>query len=265
MFSFLLFSPFLKIFIVVFIQNSVDGKLSTSQHRLAYSTLVCSAASDSDDSYTLAWYCVQLLVDTIRDLSPLSYTSQNNPKIQGTPPPKKLVEADNDTMGADNDRTHRLSLMLISSISALPMTIMLRALDEVYIIISAYSYSSSPSRDDSSGADDGNIREGSEQSERQGRKKELLEALFSEILEKIGDCEKEAAMKWWYTHRRVLASESGRVNGQEGLLDTILVASSSMFTKRRRGVEEKVKDVDVIGEREENHTTSSNSSVLSRL
>ena len=58
-------------------------------------------------------------------------------------------------------------------------------------------------------------------------------------------------MKWWYTHCRVLVSESGRVNGQEGLLGTILVASSSMFTKRRRGVEEKVKDVDVIGEREE--------------
>ena len=240
----------------------MEGKLSTSQLRLAYSTLVRSAAmtsiEDPDDSYTLAWYCVQLLVDTIRDLSPLSYTSQNNPKIQGTLPPKKLVEA-------DNDRTHRLSLMLISSISALPMTIMLRALNEVYIIISAYPYSSSPSRDDSSGADDGNIREGSEQSKRQGRKKELLEALFSEILEKIGDCEKEAAMKWWYTHRRVLVSESGRVDGQEGLLDTILVASSSLFTKRRRGVEEKVKDVDVIGEREENHTTSSNSSVLSRL
>ena len=183
----------------------MEGKLSTSQLRLAYSTLVRSAAmtstEDPDDSYTLAWYCVQLLVDTIRDLSPLSYTSQNNPKSQGTPSKKPVVEAHNDTIGADDDRTHRLSLMLISTISSLPMTIMLRALDEVYIVISAYSYSSSPSRKD----DDGNIKEGSEQPERNGRrKKELLEALFSEILEKIGDCEKEAAMKWWYTHRRVL-------------------------------------------------------------
>ena len=225
-----------------------------------------STAGVPGDTYTLAWYCVQLLVDTIRDLSPLSYTLRN-PRDQGTPR-KKLVEADNDTMKVDDDRIHRLSLMLISTISSLPTTIMLRALDEVYIIISAYSYSS-PSRDDS-GVNDGNNKEGSQQSERKGgRKKELLEALFSEILEKISDCEKEAAIKWWYTYRPVLISESGHVDGgggkgKEGLLGTILLgSSSSWFTKRWRGVE-KVKDVDAVGEGERNQS-SSNSLVLSRL
>ena len=43
------------------------------------STLVRSAAMTStavpDDAYALAWYRIQLLVDTIRDLSPLFYTS----------------------------------------------------------------------------------------------------------------------------------------------------------------------------------------------
>ena len=238
----------------------MDGKLSTSQLRLAYSTLVRSATMTSTgvpgDTYTLAWYCVQLLVDTIRDLSPLSYPSQI-PKGQDAAL-KKLVEADNDTMKVD-DRIHRLTLMLISTISSLPMTIMLRALDEIYIIISAYSYSS-PSRDNSGIDNDGNKGEEGSQSERKGRrKKELLEALFSEILEKIGDCEKEAAMKWWYTYYPVLISESGHVDGgkgQEGL-GMILLASPSWFTKHWSGIQKVKKDVDAAGEREKNQSSNS--------
>jgi hypothetical protein len=251
-------------------QNSVDGKLSTPQLRLAYSTLVRSATMTSsgvpDDTYTLAWYCVQLLVDTIRDLS---YNTSQNPKGKGKA--QKKLEADNNnndnTMKAADDHIYRLSLMLISTISSLPIAIMLRALDEIFIIIRAYSSYYSPSRDDDdSGVDDDDgshkDEEGS-QSERKGRKKELLEALFSEILEKIGDCEKEAAMKWWYTYRPVLISESGDVDeGQDGQgIGTILLASSIWFTKRWRGVE-KGKDVEL--EREKNQ--SSNSSFLvSRL
>ena len=293
---------FLSLYFILFLQNSVNGKLSTSQLCLAYSTLVRSATMTStatatattgvlgnDTSYTLAWYCVQLLVDTIRDLSPLSCTSSRNPKSQGRPPtPKeKLADdpADSDTTKAgaatavtadddDGDRIHRLSLMLISTISSLPVTIMLRALDEVYhIIISAYS-SPSPSQEGGGGGgggvvvDNGNNEEGSQQSERRKRrKKELLEALFSEILEKIGDCEKEAAMKWWYTYRPVLISESGHVDNGEGL------GMMHWFTKRWRGVEKKVEDVDGVGgererererEREKNRL-SSNSVVVSRL
>jgi len=136
--------------------------------------------------------------------------------------------------------------MLISTISSLPMTLMLRALDEIRIIImTAYSHSSSRSRDDS-GVDDGNKDEEDEasQSERKGRRKVLLEALFCEILEQMGDREKEGAIKWWYTCRPDLISESDG----EGKL-----TSSSWFTKRRRGVE-KAKN----GEEE-------NSAVLSRL
>ena len=153
--------------------------------------------------------------------------------------------------------------MLISTISSLSMTIMLRTLDEICIIIRGYS--SLPSRDDSD-VNDGNKDEGS-QSEKKERKEELLEALFSEILEKTGGCEKEAAMKWWYTYRPVLISESGHVDGgkvQEGQgpLGTILLASSFLFTKCRRGGE-KVKNVDAVGEREK--AQLSNSSILSRL
>lgn len=240
----------------------MDGKLSTPQLRLAYSTLVRSATMTSSgvpgDTYTLAWYCVQLLIDTIRDLSPPSQNPKGKHKAQ------EKLEADN-TKKAD-DRTHRLSLMLISTISSLPMTIMLRALDEIrIIIITAYSHSSSSSRSrDDSGVDDGNKDDDNEasQSERKGRKKELLEALFSEILDKMGDREKEGAIKWWYTHRPVLILESDGEGKEwrQGPLGTVLLTSSSWFTKRRRGVE-KAKD----GEREENQNQPSNSPVLSRL
>ena len=231
----------------------MDGKLSTTQLRLAYAALVRSATMTSTGvpgyTYTLAWYCVQLLIDTIRDLSLPPYTSQI-PKGKGKA--QEELEADNNRTKAD-DHVHRLSLMLISTTSSLPMTIMLRALDEIRIIITAYSHSRS--RDDS-GVDDGNRYEAS-QSERKGRKEELLEALFSEILEKIGDREKEAAIKWWYKHRPALISESGDdETAQEGQQ---LLVSSSWFTKRRRGVE-KAKNA---GEREENQP--SNSPVLSRL
>lgn len=195
------------------------------------------------DTYSLAWYCVQLLIDTIRDVSPPS----QNPKGKGKAQEKLEADNHNAKKKAD-DRTHRLSLMLISTISSLPMTLMLRALDEIRIIIvTAYS-----SRDDS-GVDDGNKdadADEASQSERKGRRKELLEALFSEILEKMGDREKEGAIKWWYTCRISESDGEGKRRQEGSLLGTVLASS----TKRRRGVE-KAKN----GEGEEN------SAVLSRL
>ena len=62
-------------------------------------------------------------------------------------------------------------------------------------------------------------------------------------------------MKWWFTYYRpILILESGNVGGGkgqegQGLLGTVLLASSSWFTKRRKGVEKaKAKDVDATGE-----------------
>ena len=42
-----------------------------------------------------------------------------------------------------------------------------------------------------------------------GRKTELVNALFREILEHVGDKEKEAAMGWWYANLAVLKSAVG--------------------------------------------------------
>jgi hypothetical protein len=76
---------------------------------------------------------------------------------------------------------------------------MLRALEETRRLIMAY-----PAHDHDgvgAGAVDTEDEEG------KGGKAELLEALFNELLEKTGDREKEAAIRWWYKYRSELISE----------------------------------------------------------
>ena len=88
-------------------------------------------------------------------------------------------------------------------------------MDEIYIIINAYSYSpsSSPRDKKSSVVDDGNKDEEGSQSdsdsERKRRRREKKKRVIGSfvLLEKIGDFEKEAAMKWWYTYRPILISD----------------------------------------------------------
>ncbi|KAF9561067.1 hypothetical protein CPC08DRAFT_635895 [Agrocybe pediades] len=185
------------------IDNSVDGKLSTPQLQLAYSALVRSASVSAftstgapDDTFTLAWYCIQLILDTIHELSPAA-PEPVNPKGKG----KEIQSMDNN----NTDRIHRLHLMLISTVSSLPLPLMVRALDEIRVFISAYPRNGSG--------------DGKEQTEKT-KKEELVHALFHELLEKTGDREKEAAIRWWYKYREVL------VQGKEGRLSGSFPSSS---------------------------------------
>jgi hypothetical protein len=41
------------------------------------------------------------------------------------------------------------------------------------------------------------------------RRKELVEELFKEILERVGDREKETVMRWWYDIRTELLEGEG--------------------------------------------------------
>ena len=51
-------------------QHSADGRLTTDQLRLAYSSLVKGAVSCSPPTDgTLAWFCIQLLIDRINGLT----------------------------------------------------------------------------------------------------------------------------------------------------------------------------------------------------
>ena len=175
----------LSISLLISLQNSVDGKLNTPQLRLAYAALVRSAGASlftssgaPDDMYTLAWYCVQLILDIINQLS----SSQlQHPKSNANAHTE--AEAEGDAKTTTTDRVHRLHLMLISTISSLPLPLMLRALEETRRLITAY-----PGDDDADGV-------GAVDAEEVTGKAELLEAMFNELLEKTGDRDKGTAMR----------------------------------------------------------------------
>ena len=240
---------------LTFLQNSVDGKLNTPQLRLAYAALVRSAGASSftsggapDDMYTLAWYCVQLILDTIEELSPQTQNSKANGKANA----RTETEAEDDTKTTTTDRVHRLHLMLISTISSLPLPLMLRALEEARRLITAY-----PADSDA----DGVSAVDAEEETGKGGKAELLEALFDELLEKTGDREKETAMRWWYKYRPELISEKASMKGEEEEKGTFL----SWFKHRRAdemGLNEVREPKDAtVGE----ETSGSPNATLSRL
>jgi hypothetical protein len=152
------------------IKNSREGYLSTGQLRLAYAALVRGASSHNGDN--LAWYCIMLLIDTIRSLSAFLAGS-----AAGTDFDKKRTQLD------------RLHLTLISTVPSLPLPLVLRALDEIFILLKDLRTAK---------AVDAGEKE---------KRKDLVEALFKELLEGVGDREKEAVMRWWYEHREELEPE----------------------------------------------------------
>jgi hypothetical protein len=76
------------------------------------------------------------------------------------------------------ERVHRLHLVPISMVSSLPLSLMSRVLEEIRNTITAQPFDSDAMAEESA-----------------GRRKELVEALFSEFLEGVGDREKEAAIR----------------------------------------------------------------------
>lgn len=82
----------------------------------------------------------------------------------------------------DSDRRHRLHLALISTLPSLPLALLPQALSAVKDAIDS-------TRDNA------------------GRK-ELVEVLFQEIMENVGDAEKEYVVHWW-RERRVEWSVAG--------------------------------------------------------
>ncbi|KAJ7069965.1 hypothetical protein C8F01DRAFT_1114777 [Mycena amicta] len=162
------------------IENSVDGRLSTAQLRLAYAALVrCAGASlgneQDDEALALAWYCVETLGDAIRDQSGSSSSNSG---------------ADNNTTYAD-DRLHRLRLTLISIVPSLPLKLLPRVLDQVGRILLH---------------------------EEEGPRKELFDAMFVEISERVGDAQRQVVMRWWYELQSSAPErERGWVNGEFGL------------------------------------------------
>jgi hypothetical protein len=112
----------------------------------------------------------------------------------------------NATSSATESHLHRLHLTLIATVQSLPLPLMLRVLDEIRDIIIEKDASFAEHHERSkvgTSTNEGN-------SAALGRKTELANALFREILEHVGDREKEAAMRWWYDN---LAELKGAVGG----------------------------------------------------
>ena len=161
--------------------------LSTTQLQLAYSALVQSAANHNNfhgtsDSVALAWYCIETLVEAIRELSKITLDAH----IMAPP--------------ATESHLHRLHLTLIATVPSLPLPLMLHVLDRIRDIILEKDLSSVCS-------DIGAISNEKRDSTPPERKAQLVDALSREVIERVGDMEKEAVMKWWYAHLEELRSD----------------------------------------------------------
>ena len=120
--------------------------------------LVRSAGSSRTvEGDTLAWFCIQSLLDVLSALSPHT-TSGPNHTAQG-----------------NAERAHRLRLMLVSSVPAIPLRLLPRGLEEIKKCIAG---------------------EGDK-----GKREELVGDMLKEILERVGDREKVIVMKWWQDNR----------------------------------------------------------------
>ncbi|KAJ7644341.1 hypothetical protein FB45DRAFT_824461 [Roridomyces roridus] len=136
-------------------ENSIDGRLNTPQLRLAFASLVRSASTSAhrggdliDSNYTLAWYCVDALLDISDHLS-----------------------------DQDAERLHRLRLTLISAVPSLPLKLLPPVLEVIRTFL---------------------VADGSQPDKLQ----ELVDATFEEISQRVGDVEKQYALRWWASFLR---------------------------------------------------------------
>ncbi|KAI0036466.1 hypothetical protein K488DRAFT_82084 [Vararia minispora EC-137] len=124
------------------LENSAEDKLNTPQLRLAYASLVSSAAITSE---SLAFYCLLLLDD--------------------------LFSAPT----TDAPRRHRLHLTFVSTLSSLSLHLLVRALERIRAVVAE--------------------AEGTE-------REEIVNEVFKQIMEGVGDGEKEYAMRWWVENEK---------------------------------------------------------------
>jgi len=137
------------------LENSVDGKLTTPQLRLAYNALTGSASGNEP---AMGQLCLSSLVSLLTRLS----------------------EA------GDAPRRHRLRLVLVSTLSALPAVVLPDGLDAVSDAI---------------------------QDSKDEERRELVREVFKEIMEKVGDREKGYCLRWWEEQRDALEVSIKNING----------------------------------------------------
>lgn len=153
---------------------------------MAYAALVRSTSAfgyaDPSRSNTqadsLAWYCVEILLDAIRHARP----SSTGDTISSHPSEAPVAAAPRPSA-----HLHRLHLTLVSVVASVSLALLPRLLAEVESIITTLSLE----------------HEGSEELA-PGMREELVALLFKTISESVGDAEKSYAINWWNEHRGVL-------------------------------------------------------------
>ncbi|ESK95810.1 peroxisomal membrane protein [Moniliophthora roreri MCA 2997] len=188
------------------IENSHDKKLSTLQLCMAFSALVrsacASAISQTDvqeaqaerpERYTLGWFCIAELVDAAR---------------------KEREEG----------RLHRLRMALVSCVSAVPLVLLGEVLAEVKRVMRSVE-TQSETMPRPSEAKKGKRARATEDRDSDAtsiskgpkpltQKQELVHALYREVIEQVGDREKEYVVQWWYDNLELLGRDLEQGDGQ---------------------------------------------------
>lgn len=120
----------------------------------------------------MAQYCVSALIDKIHQIS-----TSIAPSDEGH---GSSTERERER----NQQLHRLRLTLISTLSALPLSLLPGVLHEIRTMLVGMG-------DEPREAVDGRA------DEEDSDKDELVQALYREILEGVGDREKEFMIRWW--------------------------------------------------------------------
>ncbi|KAI0304338.1 hypothetical protein B0F90DRAFT_1815685 [Multifurca ochricompacta] len=137
------------------LENSTDGKLTTPQLRLAFGALTSSASASTP---AMGLFCLSSLLSMLSALSTPDSAQQR----------------------------HRLCIVLVSTLSALPLVILPHALTAV---ASAIRNSQGEER------------------------RELTGEVFKEIMENVGDREKEYCLRWWEEQSEALEGNKEMKSG----------------------------------------------------
>lgn len=104
----------------------------------------------------------------------------------------------------NDEQLHRLHLTLISTVSSLPLPLLMRVLEEIRTIIMACSGSGGLAVESQRVGNSDAVGNTRGDQEPDGKGEELAEALLLEVIANVGDREKEGAMRWWYDNRKKL-------------------------------------------------------------
>ncbi|KAI8986188.1 hypothetical protein BD414DRAFT_440834, partial [Trametes punicea] len=202
------------------VENSSDGRLSTTQLCMAYAALVRSASAfgggggpgeqeerrGTAHGDAMAWFCVETLLDAIRDArptSPSAPSSSSAPSFSSAPSSSSSSSSSSGSgpgsTPSPSEHLHRLHLALISTVPSVSLSLLPRLLSTVAQIVLSLPPAQDRTHADAAAESHAGTGAGV------GMRDELVRALFKAILHDVGDAEKAYVIEWWDEHRDALA------------------------------------------------------------